>query len=139
VADRSSDARIQAWSRGVSCNALFNPASAAFDLTNLTAGETSDADLFTQTQVRPVVKAISRRIPNELSGTIHLSKKTQGVAPDRLREVSLIGLSANLDDPLCHRKLSIIFEKPKSINSAHTQQRRGSRMKAHKKCLGKPS
>jgi hypothetical protein len=54
------------------------------------------------------------------------AKKTQGVAPDRLREVSLIVLAANLDDPLCHRKLSIIFEKLKSINSTHTQQRRAS-------------
>jgi len=33
----SSDARVQAWSHGGSCNALSNPASVAFDSTNLTA------------------------------------------------------------------------------------------------------
>ena len=45
LADRSSDPRIHSWSRGVSCNVLFNLASAVFDLTNLTAGETADARL----------------------------------------------------------------------------------------------
>ncbi|HSZ76068.1 MAG TPA: hypothetical protein VK775_01575 [Chthoniobacterales bacterium] len=53
-----SNARIQVWSRGVFCNALFNPASVAFDLTNLTAGETANMDSFTQ--VRPVAKPFSK-------------------------------------------------------------------------------
>jgi hypothetical protein len=58
------------------------------------------------------------------------AKKTQDDAPDRLREVSLIGLAANLDNPLYHRtigELSIILEELKSINAAVTQQRRDSR------------
>jgi len=76
---------------------------------------------------RMVVKPLQQRRPNELSGGIHLSKKTQGVAPGRLREVSLIGLAANLDDSLFYRKLSIILENLKSIDSTRTQQRRGSR------------
>jgi hypothetical protein len=48
------------------------------------------------------------------------AKKIQDDAPDRLREVSLIGLAANLDDPLYHRtigELSIILEELKSINA----------------------
>jgi hypothetical protein len=45
------------------------------------------------------------------------AKKPQDDAPDRLREVSLIGLAANLDDPLYHRKLSIILEELKSTNA----------------------
>ena len=58
------------------------------------------------------------------------AKKTQGDAPDGLREASLISLAANLDDPLYHReigKLTIILEELKSINATHTRQRRGSR------------
>jgi hypothetical protein len=58
------------------------------------------------------------------------AKKTQDDAPDRLREVSLIGLAANLDDPPYHRtigELSIILEELKSINATVTQQRRGGR------------
>jgi hypothetical protein len=40
-----------------------------------------------------------------------ISVKTKDDAPDRLREFSLLGLAANLDDPLCHQKLSTLFEK----------------------------
>jgi hypothetical protein len=57
------------------------------------------------------------------------AKKNRANPPDRLREVSLIGLAANLDDPLYYRtigKLSIILEELKSINATVTQQRRGS-------------
>jgi hypothetical protein len=88
-------------------------------LTNLTAGETASADLFMQP--RPVIKPINRIRPNELSEKIQLSKKKQA---------SLIGLAANLDDPLYHRaigKLSLILEELKSINATRTRQRRGSR------------
>jgi len=98
-------------------------------LTNLTAGETASADLFMQP--RPVIKPINRIRPNELSEKIQLSKKkTRGDALDMLREASLIGLAANLDDPLYHRaigKLSLILEELKSINATRTRQRRGSR------------
>jgi hypothetical protein len=38
----------------------------------------------------------------------------------------LIGLAANLDDPLFYRKLYIILEKLKSIDSEHRRQRGGS-------------
>jgi len=51
-------------------------------------------------------------------------------AREKLREVSLIGLAANLEDPLDHRaigKLSIIVEELKSMNATRTQQRRDSR------------
>jgi hypothetical protein len=54
--------------------------------------------------------------------------KTQDDALDRLREVSLIGLAANLDDPLYHRKLSIVLEELKSINATRTQPPRNSRV-----------
>jgi hypothetical protein len=124
VPEPLSNARIQVWSRGVFCNALFNPASVAFDLTNVTAGETANADLFTQ--VRPVVKPFSKEDPMSFQEQSISAKKTQGVAPDRLREVNLIGLAANLDDPLFYRKLSIILEKLKSIDSTRTQQRGGN-------------
>jgi len=56
------------------------------------------------------------------------AKKTQGDAPDRL--VSLIGLAANLHDPVYHRaigKLSIILEELESINATRTQPPRGIR------------
>jgi hypothetical protein len=77
-----------------------------------------------------VMKPISRRRPNELSETIHLSKKTQGDAPDKRRVVSLIGLAANLHDPIYDRaigKLSVILEELESINATRTQPPRGSR------------
>ena len=54
------------------------------------------------------------------------AKKAQDDAPDMFREVSLIGLAANLDDPLLYRKLSSIVEKLKSIESERTEQRGGS-------------
>jgi len=58
------------------------------------------------------------------------ARKNRKNAPERLREVSLIGLAANLDDPRYHRaigKLSIILEELKSINATRTKQLRGSR------------
>jgi hypothetical protein len=51
----------------------------------------------------------------ELSGS---EKRSEAVALPGLREVSLIGLAANLDNPLCRRKLSIIFAKINSTISA---------------------
>jgi hypothetical protein len=56
--------------------------------------------------------------------------KTQGDAPDKRRVVSLIGLAANLPDPIYHRaigKLSVILEELESINAKRTQPPRGSR------------
>jgi hypothetical protein len=58
------------------------------------------------------------------------AKKTQGDAPDKRRVVSLIGLAANLHDPIYYRgigKLSVILEELESINATRTQQPRGSR------------
>ncbi len=58
------------------------------------------------------------------------AKKTQGDAPDKRRVVSLIGLAANLYDPIYHRaigKLSVILEELESINATRTQPPRGSR------------
>jgi len=57
-------------------------------------------------------------------------KKTQDDAPDKRRVVSLIGLAANLHDPIYHRaigKLSVILEGLESINTTCTQPPRGSR------------
>src|ERR1700739_4033248 len=53
-------------------------------------------------------------------------KKTRADASERLREVNLIGLAADLDDPLYHRELSIILEELKSIKSTRTRPPRGS-------------
>ena len=56
------------------------------------------------------------------------AKKTQGSAPDTLREVSVIGLAANWDDPLYHRaieNLSTILEELKSIKATRIRHRRG--------------
>jgi hypothetical protein len=47
-----------------------------------------------------VVKPMSRKRPNEFPETIHLSKKTTGRCARQAAVVSLIGLAANLDDPL---------------------------------------
>jgi hypothetical protein len=58
------------------------------------------------------------------------ARKTQGDVPDKRRVVSLIGLAANLHDPIYHetiRKLSVILEELESINATHTQPPRGSR------------
>jgi hypothetical protein len=58
------------------------------------------------------------------------AKKTQGDAPDKRRVVSLIGLAANLHDPIYDRaigKLSVILEELESINATRTQPPRGSR------------
>jgi hypothetical protein len=70
--------------------------------------------------------------PKDLSGKIRLDKKTHGNAPDILREVNLISLAANLDDPRFHAvfersgKLLVIVEKLTSINATRIQQRRSS-------------
>jgi hypothetical protein len=58
------------------------------------------------------------------------AKKPMAMLPTRHRVVSLIGLAANLHDPLYHRaigKLSVILEELESINATRTQQPRGSR------------
>ena len=58
------------------------------------------------------------------------AKKHRAMLPTRRRIVSLIGLAANLHDPLYHRaigKLSVILEELESINATRTQQPRGSR------------
>jgi hypothetical protein len=52
------------------------------------------------------------------------AEKTQVDAPDKRRVVSLIGLAANLHDPLYRRtigKLSVIVEELESINAKRTQ------------------
>src|SRR5260370_3419414 len=59
------------------------------------------------------------------------AKKTQGDAPDKRHVVSLIGLAANLHDPIYHRgigELYVILEQLESINGTRTQQPRGSRV-----------
>jgi hypothetical protein len=56
------------------------------------------------------------------------ARKTQGDAPKKHRVVSLIGLAANLDDPIYRRaigKLSVIFEELESINATRTQPPQG--------------
>jgi hypothetical protein len=57
-----------------------------------------------------------------------LEERSEGVALHGLREVSLIGLAANLDGSLCRRKLSIIFVKMNSTISAFAPQRKGRRV-----------
>ena len=77
-----------------------------------------------------VIETNQQEKTNEFSETIHLSKKTQGEAPDKHRVVSLICLAANLHDPIYHRaigKLSVIVEELESINATRTQPHRGSR------------
>jgi hypothetical protein len=61
----------------------------------------------------------------ELSGS---EERSEGVPHHGFREMSLIGLAANLDDPLCRRKLFIIFAKVNSTISALAPQRRGHRV-----------
>ena len=76
--------------------------------------------------------AIKREKTKDLSGKIRLDKNTHGNAPDILREVNLISLAANLDDPRFHAifersgKLPVIVEKLASINATRIQQRRSS-------------
>jgi hypothetical protein len=55
-------------------------------------------------------------------------ERSEAVALHGSREVSLIGLAANLDDPLCRRKLSIIFAKINSTLSAFAPQRKDRRI-----------
>jgi len=52
-----------------------------------------------------VIETNQQEKTNEFSETIHLSKKTQGEAPDKHRVVSLICLAANLHDPIYHRAI----------------------------------
>jgi len=61
------------------------------------------------------------------------AKKPQADVPDKRRVVSLIGLAANLDDPLYHRKLSVMLEELESINATRTEppRPRGSRVLRH--------
>ena len=54
-------------------------------------------------------------------------ERSEAVALHGLRELSLIGLAANLDDPLCRRKLSIIFANINSTISGLAPQRKGRR------------
>jgi|HubBroStandDraft_6_1064221.scaffolds.fasta_scaffold673861_2 hypothetical protein len=61
----------------------------------------------------------------ELSGS---EERSEEVALSGLREVSLIGLAANLDDPLCRWKLSIIFAKINSTISALAPRPKGRRV-----------
>jgi hypothetical protein len=70
-----------------------------------------------------VIETNRQEKTNEFSETIHLSKKTQGEAPDKHRVVSLICLAANLHD----RKLCVILEELESINATRTQPPRDSR------------
>ena len=53
--------------------------------------------------------------------------RSEAVALHGLRELSLIGLAANLDDPHCRRKLSIIFANINSTISGLAPQRKGRR------------
>ena len=58
------------------------------------------------------------------------AKKHRSMALDKGRVVSLIGLAANLHDPIYHQaigRLSVILEELKSINATRTQPPRGSR------------
>ena len=58
------------------------------------------------------------------------AKKTQGVAADKRRVVSLIDLAGDLHDPIYHQaicELSVILEELKSINARRIQPPRGSR------------
>jgi len=58
------------------------------------------------------------------------AKKRQGYAPDKHRVVSLIGLAANLRNPIYQRaigKMSVVLEELESINATRTQRPRGRR------------
>jgi len=58
------------------------------------------------------------------------AKKHRSMALDERRVVSLIGLAANLHDPLYRRtiwKLSVIVEELESINAKRTQPHRAKR------------
>ena len=58
------------------------------------------------------------------------AKKHRSMALDKRRVVSLIGLAANLHDPLYRRtigKLSDIVEELESINAKRTQPHRAKR------------
>jgi hypothetical protein len=73
--------------------------------------------------VKPIVG--DRMHSQELSTS---EERNEAVALHGLRELSLIGLAANLDDPLCRRKLSIIVAKINSTSSALAPQRKGCRI-----------
>jgi hypothetical protein len=55
-------------------------------------------------------------------------KRIEGVSLHGHRELSLIGLAANLDDPLCRRKLAIIVAKINSTIDALKPQCRNPRV-----------
>jgi hypothetical protein len=55
-------------------------------------------------------------------------KRREAIALHGLRELSLIGLAANLDEPLCRRELCIIFAKISSTISALAPQRKDRRV-----------
>ena len=48
------------------------------------------------------------------------AKKTRGDAPDMLREASLIGLAANLDDPRYHRAIGKSYFGGAQVDKRHT-------------------
>jgi hypothetical protein len=83
---------------------------------------------------RGFVKPGDARRSNQSKGEnpMIFQEETHGNASDIPREVNLISLAANLDDPRFHAifersgKLSIIVEKLKSINATRIQQRRSS-------------
>ena len=56
------------------------------------------------------------------------ARKARGDAPKERRAINLIGLAANLDDPIYRRaigKLSVIFEELESINDTCMQSPQG--------------
>ena len=56
------------------------------------------------------------------------ARKAQGDPPKQRRAISLIGLAANLDDPIYRRaigRLSVIFKELESINATCMQPPQG--------------
>ena len=105
------------------CNVLFNPASAVLELRKPVSRLTRICSSECAAVVKPIVG--DRMHSQELSGS---EERSEGVPHYGFREMSLIGLAANLDDPLCRRKLFIIFAKVNSTISALAPQRRGHRV-----------
>jgi hypothetical protein len=70
-----------------------------------------------------VIETNQQEKTNEFSETIHLSKKTQGEAPDKHRVVSSICLAANLHDPIYHRAIGncVSFWRSLSRSTPHVQ------------------
>ena len=105
------------------CNVLFDPASAALELTKPVSRLRRICSSECAAVVKPNVG--DRMHSQELSSS---QEKGEAVALHGLRELSLIGLAANLDDPLCRRKLFIIFGKINSTISAFAPQRKDRRV-----------